>query len=170
MDIVDIFENHANTLGYRFSYGNRANQNLLQSDGLNENTVYMLLDPVRRTRLFSEFGGTGNRTYNGQFLLLVKSNLDNTYHNQSEGEEQFTNRMMSSGGVVRPNTCSTFKEFLSKYRKNIYPLLEEDLTALENLINCSEYNIESWEMIDAVNIMDVNYDGLVVTFTISVLE
>ena len=144
IDIVGILENYSGTLGWSFSYGNKANNNLLQSNKV-ENQIYFLLDPVTRTKNKSEFGGNGRISFNGQFLLVVKSNLDNVYHNQKD-------KVKTDG----------------KYEKNIKPLLTQ-LELLENELDCSDYQIEEWSIVDAVNALDVNTDGLVVTFRISTL-
>jgi len=139
-DIVRTFNEHANTLGWKFSYGNQANINLLQSDLTDD--VYMLVDPTRRTKEFSEFGGSGYKVFEGSFLLVVKSNLDQVYYSDTnEG----------------------------KYSKNIEPLLNVDLPKLENEINCSDYQIVSWNVIDVTDIYDVNLDGLIVNYKIRVL-
>ena len=143
-DIVGIFESYADTLGWSFSYGNKANNNLLQSDR-EVDKIYFLLDPVTRTKNKSEFGGNGVVSFNGQFLLVVKSNLDNVYHNQK--------------GIDKTN---------GRYEKNIKPLLTQ-LELLENELDCSDYQINEWSIIDAVNALDANTDGVVVTFRVSTL-
>ena len=144
IDLVGILEAHAATLGWDFSYGNKSNQNLLRSDTI-AGKKYMLLDPVRRVKSKSEFGGTGIRTFNGSFMLVVKSTLDTVYHNQKE--------QLASAG---------------RYELNIKPLLTE-LVLLEDILDCSDYEIKSWEVIDVINQLDANLDGIIVTFSISSL-
>lgn len=147
-DIVKIIDSYCTTLGWTFSYGNKANQNLLQSAynvDLENKQVYLLLDPPRRTREFSEFGGTGKKIYKGAFLLVVQSDIDEVYYEQ--------------GGDITK----------SKYEKNIRPLLETELPRIEDLLNCSDYEIELWEVVDATDMFDANTDGLTVTYTISIL-
>ena len=68
VDLVGVLENNCNTLGWKFSYGNTANNNLLTSD-LDSDLIYFLLDPVRRVKAKSEYGGQGEITFNGNFLL-----------------------------------------------------------------------------------------------------
>lgn len=143
-DLVGIIETHCTTLGWQFSYGNKSNQNLLISDKV-DGQLYLLLDPVTRNRIFGEFGGTGEVSFTGSFMLLIKSNLDNVYHNQ-KGVDKTT----------------------GKYEKNIKPMLT-NLELLEDEINCSDYVIDSWEVIDAVDALDVNTDGVVVTYNIKTL-
>ena len=144
IDFVKILEDHATTLGWQFSYGNKANQNLLISDKVSDR-IYLILDPVTRVKAKSENGGIGEITFNGSFLLLVKSNLDNVYHNQK-------NKDKTEG----------------KYEKNIKPLLD-GLESLESLIDCSDVQILSWSVIDAINVFDANTDGIIVTYSTKTL-
>lgn len=146
MDIIDWIEQAVETLGWVFSYGNKANQNLLMSDMVDDRK-YFLLDPVRTTEGVSEMGGDGEQTFSGSFMLLVKSDLDNVYHNQSELQDK------NDG----------------KYNKNIKPLKTE-LKAFKDVVDCSDYTRESWEIVDIVDALDINADGLLVTFTLKLTE
>lgn len=144
-DLVDIFRGYAEGLGWLFSYGNSANRNLIVSNLIVEQK-YFLLDTITRSKSNSEFGGTGEITFSGSFMLVVKSDLDNVYDNQKQQDR-----------------------IKGKYTKNIKPLLETDLVLFENLVNCSQYEITSWSIVDAVNALDLNTDGVVVTFTVKTL-
>ena len=144
-DIVSVFESQAEDLDWIFSYGNAANNNLLTSDR-EVDQIYLLLDPVTRKPKLSEFGGVSGYDFTGQFMLLVKSNLDNVYHNQKD----------------QPKADG-------KYNKNIKPLLDE-VMVLHGLFGCSDYEITNWSIIDAINVLDVNHDGVVVTFGLSIIE
>ena len=144
-DLYTILKAHATTLGWKFSYGNAANKNLLASDRV-DGEIYLLLDPITRVTAFSDNGGEGIKTFTGSFMLLVKSTIDNVYDNQ-KGQD-------ATDG---------------KYQKNIKPLLEVDIKLLEDLINCTDYQITNWSIVDVVNALDVNTDGIIVTYGISVL-
>ena len=145
VDIYDKFKTDAEGLGFKFSYGNAANKNLLASDRVADE-IYMLLDPIVRLRAFSDNGGEGITTFTGSFMLVVKSNLDQVYDNQK-------------GQTVTDG----------KYQKNIKPLLETELVRLEDSINCSDYQITNWSIIDVVNALDANTDGVIVNYGISIL-
>ena len=145
-DFVQILEQHATTLGWGFSYGNAANRNLFKSDSI-IGKIYLLLDPVTRSHVGSINGGIGETTFSGQFMVVVKSNLDNNYHNQ-KGQDKTT----------------------GKYEKNILPLLTS-LGSLKSLIDCSDYEIlpSGWVVIDAINALDANMDGVIVTYGVKTL-
>lgn len=147
-DIVEVFETYADSYGWQFSYGNKYNQNLLQSD-LVGGRVYMILDPVTRVRAHSQYGGTGDSTFTGSFLLVVKSTIDQVYHNQQND-------------FVPPVE--------GKYNQNIKPLLTTEIIKLENELDCSAYEITNWSIIDVVNALDINVDGILVTFGVKILS
>lgn len=164
-DLVDYIEIKSNEFGWKFSYGNTANQNLIQSE-LNTEEIYLLLDPVNRQKQFSEFGATTSINFSGRFVLLVQSDLDNTYHNQDE-EQRFLNRVLGlSGGFTVDNECIEVPVKLGKYTKNIKPLLTE-IEKLEGEINCSDYNLVRWRVLDAINLFDTNLDGIIVEYSIT---
>ena len=145
-DLVDIFETWVESLGWVFSYGNASNNNLLVSDKV-VGEIYLLLSTVNRKPIPSEFGGISSLQFSGSFMLLVKSNLDNVYHNQK--------------GVAKED---------GKYKKNIQPLIETDLMLLFDLIGCTDYEITNWEILDTVNVLDANHDGVVVTYGLTIIE
>ncbi len=145
MDIVDYIETEVEKLGWVFSYGNKANQNLLVST-LTEGEIYFLLDPVKESDIgVSEFGGEGEIEYSGTFMILVKSDLDNVYHAQ-QGQDKEKGR----------------------YNKNIKPL-KTSVNLFKDVIDCSDYKRELWEKIEVINELDVNFDGLIITYKLNKL-
>lgn len=142
MDIVKYIEQEVKALGWVFSYGNAANQNLIESEK-DIDKIYFLLDPVITDEPnVSEFGGDGDITYSLRFLLLVQSDLDNVYFeqkNQLEGE--------------------------GKYEKNILPL-KTDLKEFKDVIDCSVYERSGWRILEGINMLSTNFDGLIVTTTL----
>ena len=143
-DLVEILQAHCTTLNWEFSYGNRANQNLIDNEKASS-TIYLLLDPLTRLIASSEFGGDGATEFSSSFMLLVQSDLDNVVYNQNGNDK-------AEG----------------KYELNIKPLLTQ-LESLKSLIDCSDYEIQSWSVVDAIDVLDANTDGLVVTFKIKKL-
>ena len=70
IDFVEILEGYADDLGWTFGYGNAENTNLLKSNSV-VGEKYLLLDPVTRTPVGSEFGGIGETTFSGVFRLFL---------------------------------------------------------------------------------------------------
>ena len=145
-DIVEVFEGYCESLNWKFSYGDAANINLLDSDGLTD-SIHFLLDPVTRLKIKSEYGGDTSQSFTGRFMLLVNSDYDNVYHTQRD--------TLAEEG---------------KYEKNIKPLLVYDLQKFEDLIDCSDYTINNWEVVDAVDVLDANLDGVIVTYKLTIVD
>ncbi len=145
IDLVNIWRTQVESMSWKFSYGNTANRNLL-STGFETDKLYFLLDTITRDKDFGEFGGTGDVEFSGNFMLAKKSDLDNVYDNQKEVD--YTD---------------------GKYEKNIRPIIETDLVTFEDYVNCSDYEITEWSFIDAINVLDENLDGVIVTFTVKKL-
>jgi len=138
MDIVEFIQTEVEKLGWIFSYGNAANQNLLESTKEIEE-IYFLLDPVESNEVdTSEFGGDGDISHTLRFMLLVQSDLDNVYHEQKEVE-------IGKG----------------KYDKNILPL-KTQLKLFKDAIDCSRFERTGWRRLDAINMLATNLDGLIV--------
>ena len=138
MDIVAFIQTEVEKLGWIFSYGNAANQNLLESTKEIEE-IYFLLDPVESNELdTSEFGGDGDISHTLRFMLLVQSDLDNVYHEQKNVE-------IGKG----------------KYVKNILPL-KTQLKLFKDVIDCSKFERTGWRRLDGIDMLGTNLDGLIV--------
>ena len=147
IDLVNIWRTQVKSMGWKFSYGNEANINLLgDEDAFEADKLYFLLDTIKRDPEFSEFGGTGEVEFSGNFMLVIKSDLDNIYDNQKEVD---------------------YTE--GRYEKNIRPIIETDLVLFQDYVNCSDYEITSWSILDGINLLDINLDGVIVTFTVKKL-
>ncbi len=145
IDLVNIWRTQVESLDWYFSYGNVANRNLL-SNGLESDKLYFLLDTITRDKDFGEFGGTGDVEFSGNFMLAKKSDFDNVYDNQKEVD--YTD---------------------GKYEKNIRSIIETDLVLFEDYVNCSDYEITAWSILDEINALDENLDGVIVTFIVKKL-
>lgn len=145
IDVVTLFNDAADTLGFDFDFGTKAMTNLLASNSVSD-TVYLRLEsPVRWSRDIETYG-IGTASASGRFLLVVKSNLDNVMYKQKGKNKAVT-----------------------KYVKNVLPLLEATDNLLKEIINCSEIEVTTWSMTDGYNMLDSNTDGLIVEFSLTEL-
>lgn len=142
INIVEIFKEHAESLGVTFDYGTKAMNNLLGSNKVTSDIYLLLSSPITWKRDPSPYGGIGKQTLNSSFLFVVKSSLDNVIYAQ-RGQQ-------SDKG---------------KYSKNVAPLFGT-LDSFKELLDCSLFSVEQWEVIDAYNMLDTNTDGLLITFTL----
>ena len=143
MDIVRILEQYCLNNNITFSHGRKSNLNLLKSN-LNENEIYLLNEPTQRTQQANSLNTrVGSIVYKGNMFLLVKSNMDEQYFKEK-------------------NTNDTG----SKFTKNIEPLLPVSI-ALHNYLMCSQLEVNLFDVFEAVNVLDTNKDGLIITYQIT---
>lgn len=144
MDIVRTFENYCNSNGIEFYYGSKSHLNLLEGS-LDVDKVYLLLFPVRRSKgrnsLNTRLKG---ETFSGNFFLVVNGDYTAHYFNENG-----------------------MSEADSKYTTNIEPLLEKFDSLGNHLIGCGDdLNVNQWDNVDAINVLDANKDGLWCTYKI----
>lgn len=144
-DIVRIFESYCASNDIEFRYGSKSHLNLLESD-IDPNQIYLLLFPPRRKNRFGDLGlSVKNIAYTGNFFLLVGANRDLHYFNERE-QSQLT----------------------SKYTVNVEPLLSTFKSLGNYLGSCGDdLNINLWENIDAIDVLDANKDGIWCTYEIT---
>lgn len=143
MDLVRVFETYCSANDIEFRYGSKSHLNLLESD-IDNTKIYLLLFPVKRQNKLGDLGLRINtNTYSGKFMLLVGSNYDLHYFNEREQDEA-----------------------TSKYTVNIEPLITT-FKALGNYLACDGLEINLWDNIDAVDVLDANKDGLWCTYQIT---
>jgi hypothetical protein len=144
MDLKEIFEAKANEWGWRWSYGNSNNHNLL-SVGLDASEIYFLMDSPNRTQNINQYGGVEGTNYSGQLLLAMQSNFDDVYDTQRDAER-------------------------GRYEKHIKPLIEEKSLELVSAIVCFDnYRITRWIISERINAYNANLDGIVIDYTIEEL-
>ena len=141
IDVVTHFKDQAELLNFKFDFGTRAMLNFLKSNKVTTDIHLLLFSPLKWSQPPTEYMG-GPKLAIGNFLFVVKSNLDKVIYRQKGMDESET-----------------------KYLTNVEPLFAE-LEKFKNKIVCSSYYIEKWEAIDAYNVLDTNCDGLLVDFTV----
>ncbi len=141
MNLVDKLREITKGLGWQFYYGRRDFQNLIETESENDNTNYFFLDPVRRSPEYSNDSGmpTGEIYYTGYFMVLTKSDLDQTYDNQDS--DKWTKH-------IKPKLDKAFQEFQN------------------NLICVDELQIVRFDVTDAINVFSENFDGILVNYKI----
>ena len=146
MTFVEQIRTITEGLGWYFHYGRRDFQNLVRTNGADDQTIYFFLDPVTRVPEYSSDSGfkTGAITYTGRFLIVTKSKLDEVYDTQK-------NQDVTNG----------------KWRKHIEPKLRQHFGELENAIICEDdLQIVSISILDAINVFSENVDGVLVNYNI----
>lgn len=149
MDLVRVFETYCDANNIRFEYGSKAHLNLIEGE-LETDKIYLLLFPVRRSKNKNQLGTKiKGKSYNGNFFLLKNGDYTESYFKEN-GTDQAD----------------------SKYTKNIEPLeVLHDVIGNYIMGGCGlDYEIDTWENVDAINVLDANKDGLWCTYRITINE
>ena len=128
--------------GWHFDYG-RADFHNLSVEVRAE--FYLFLDPLEELVTFNDFNGVQARTYSGRFMISRNSDFDRVYDAQQ-------------GGDVKDG----------KYEQYIKPCKERAMEVAYAL--CPEFGINQWRMIEAINVYDDNFDGVIVVFQLTKTE
>lgn len=146
-DFTRILQEYCDANSISYHYGRTSNLNLLGSDLL-DGQVYMLHEASPRRAIMNTTKTLIEKyEFIGKFFLVVKSDFDQHYFNEKDGAEVD-----------------------SKYVANIEPLLNLFESIGNNLLGCGDYEVNQWECIDVVNVLDVNKDGVLVTYNVTSYE
>jgi len=139
IDLPNIFKDLAEANGFKFDYGTKAMLNLLRSNKTSTDIYFLLSSPLTWGEQQTEY--SARPTVKGNFMLVVKSNLDNVIYRSKDQDEAST-----------------------KYNKNVEPLLLKLQDFRTKLGFCSDFKVNYWKAIDGYNLLDTNTDGLIVDF------
>lgn len=100
--------------------------------------VHLFVDPIKRDKVKNAEGVTERKTFSGSFTLMYSSDYD--------GEDYETH-----------------------FENNIKPILENEVEKVEDYISCEGgFTIESWSEVEVINILDYNFDGVIVTYRVAI--
>lgn len=133
----DYFQNLAEEQGWFFEYSREDYQNLVEVPLNGKPSVALFVDPIIEDSKFSEIGNE-TKTYSGKLLLLVNSDVDESYQDKSEN--------------------------------HIEVLKTEYLQNLKNDLACSNYQVNSFRTQEIINLFDQNFDGLLVTYSCTLID
>jgi hypothetical protein len=115
-----------------YEYSRTDYQNLY--DGMEQDKVHLFVDPITTDSTFSD-SGFETKTYSGKLMLLVSSDVDETYSD--------------------------------KYVDYIQPLMNDSLQMIKDTLLCSDFIINKFQTVEVINLFDVNLDGLLINYNIS---
>ena len=143
-DLVEILRETSNQLNWKFYYGRRDFNNLVEASSENDLQWHFFLDPITTEAIRNNGTQTGEFLNEGHFMILTKSNLDEVYDNQLE---------------VNPDD--------GKYRKYIQPKVKGLFSDFEKKLNClAQVEIKVLKSSEVINLFDENLDGILVQFKI----
>lgn len=105
-------------------------------DGVADDTVLLMLDPLTSNEALGERGDTQSINWQGTLLLCLNSSIDEIDYNE-------------------------------RYKKYIQPLTAGAYQTLKAALKCSNtFTLISAQTTEIINTLDLNCDGLSVSFTI----
>ena len=135
----EILKQIANDNNWAFEYGRDDYNNL---EGQAGKEFYLCVDVPEESVLFNEYAAPTGINYAGRFMLLKHSDFDRVYDSQMEGADDE-----------------------GKYEMYIKPCKEELMRVVGAL--CGDYNIVSWRVLEVINKLSNNFDGVLVNYQIS---
>lgn len=105
-----------------------------------EDVSHLFVEPSEIEDVDNDSGITEAKTYSGYITILYSSSLDE-------------------------------EDYEARYEKYIKPIVEGDLKTLKHEIRCGQDVIfNSWKWVEVVNIFDYNFDGIILTYNITIDE
>lgn len=152
-DLVRTFEDYADLKQWDYTYGTVQALNLKMDDPSefdddgkpkNPDKIYMLAEPTTR-RYITNQSGNGKLLsvqFTGVFMMVQKSLLEMQYFREVTGDASE-----------------------SKYTKHVEPLLELIPDMINNIV-CSDLRVVNWEVVDWIDFLDAQQDGIMVRYTL----
>jgi len=105
-----------------------------------KNKSHLFLDPVKTRDIDNDSGITEKKVHSGSFMILYSSDIDE-------------------------------KSYDDRYQKYIKPIVQGDQKTIKNSIRCSyQVSFDLWEIVEVINIFDYNFDGIIVTYQLTIDE
>ncbi|MFV8339142.1 hypothetical protein ACNQGL_07710 [Flavobacterium sp. LB3P21] len=60
--------------------------------------------------------------------------------------------------------------YLTKYVDHIKPLITDSTQIIKDSILCSDYEINKFQTVEVINLFDVNLDGILVNYSITIID
>ena len=101
---------------------------------------HIFLDPVKIRDIDNDSGVTEQKVYSGLFMILFSSDIDE-------------------------------KSYDDRYQDYIKPIITGDLKTIKSEIRCNYQVIfDLWEIVEVINILDYNFDGVICTYQLTIDE
>ncbi len=93
---------------------------------------------MKEVKKRNDSGEIESFVYSGSFMLLYSSDIDE-------------------------------KSYNDRYVKYIKPIIDSQIEIIENDLICEqEATIEEWKEVEVINLFDQNFDGILVTYRVSI--
>lgn len=102
--------------------------------------VTMFVDPIEVEDEFNEAGVTEKTIHSGNFMLLLSSGIDEV-------------------------------DYDTRYQNYIKPLISSAMSEIKKALQCNNsVMIQRWKIVEVINMLDNNGDGIICTFQVAINE
>lgn len=134
----EILENIANTLGWEYHYARKDFQNLA-SLSASANATYLFVEPVEWRPQHNSIGSFTSWEFNGSFVVVIPSILDAPYSGSENAKYESAMR--------------------DRIRSIAHGAFHHELTCTHDI------EIVSLTILEIVNVLSENFDGILVNYT-----
>lgn len=118
----------------------RADFHNLHEAAEQKNVSHLFLDPVEINKNRNDSGQVESISYSGSFMILYSSDIDEKSYNE-------------------------------RYEKFIKPIVNGQVELIEEDLICQyEASLEQWKIVEVINVFDYNFDGILVSYKVTINE
>ena len=99
--------------------------------------------------------------YNKIHLFVDPITIDSKFSDTGFEIKTFSGKLMI---LVSSDVDESYSD---KYNNHIKPLVDSALELLKDSLLCSEFNINKFQSVEVINLFDVNLDGVLVNYNIT---
>lgn len=158
-DVVRYFEDFALAKDWVYTYGTMSALNLKMNKEVDytadepviDDNIYMLAEPTVRRYGMSTGGNTNvsNVTFTGALMIVQQSNLADPYFAEMNTDPLLYEEQINN----------------SKYVKHVEPRLNDMPDMIKHFV-CNDLTVISWEVVDWIDYLDENRDGILIRYVL----
>lgn len=95
-------------------------------------------------------------------LFVDPITIDSTFSNSGSETKTYTGKFML---LV---SSDVDEDYATKYIDHIKPLITDSTQIIKDGLLCSDYEINKFQTIEVINLFDVNLDGVLVNYSITI--
>jgi hypothetical protein len=99
--------------------------------------------------------------YNKVHLFVDPITIDSKFSDSGFEIKTFSGKLMI---LLSSNVDESYTD---KYNTYIKPIMEQSVEAFKSSLNCSDFIINKFQSTEIINLFDVNLDGLIINYNIT---
>ena len=99
---------------------------------------HIFLDPVKIKEINSDFGVVEKLNYSGSFMVVLSSDIDEI-------------------------------DYDTRYQNYIKVILQNAIPTIKESLRCDyQAFFDNWESLEVINVLDYNFDGVIITYSVTI--